>query len=426
MKITKIAIITVLAIVSIGAGIFFRLQNIVAPEPEHIKESISYDQETGNINILVVGIDDVEGGHRSDTLGLAAIDIDNKTVRFMSLPRDTRVQIPGHGWQKLNHAYAYGGVNLLQQTVINYLGLPINYYVLVNYESFPKIVDMIGGVDINVEKKLHYNDKAGKLFINIPKGLQHMDGKTALEYVRFRNDALGDIGRINRQQQFLKAVLGKIQSPEMLPKLPDFAKEILGLVNTNMSMTQAVQLTSYMRDISHENLAFFTLPGKAAYISNISYWLGDLSATSTLLTGPLPGKEALKESSEATEASATSVTTASDENIVSLIKKINMPIAILNGDGQAGLSKSASSLFQKAGIDVAYVGNAKHYDYHYSNIMYPIKKGQQAQENASVLSEICGISNMLVQGDETIVYVTLILGHDKDTVLNNLKSVDNK
>ncbi|MDD3707701.1 MAG: LytR C-terminal domain-containing protein, partial [Aminobacterium sp.] len=118
--------------------------------------------------------------------------------------------------------------------------------------------------------------------------------------------------------------------------------------------------------------------------------------------------------------------TASDENIVSLIKKINMPIAILNGDGQAGLSKSASSLFQKAGIDVAYVGNAKHYDYHYSNIMYPIKKGQQAQENASVLSEICGISNKLVQGDETIVYVTLILGHDKDTVLNNLKSVDNK
>lgn len=262
MKITKIAIITVLAILSIGAGIFFRLQNIVAPEPEHIKESISYDQETGNINILVVGIDDVEGGHRSDTLGLAAIDIDNKTVRFMSLPRDTRVQIPGHGWQKLNHAYAYGGVNLLQQTVINYLGLPINYYVLVNYESFPKIVDMIGGVDINVEKKLHYNDKAGKLFINIPKGLQHMDGKTALEYVRFRNDALGDIGRINRQQQFLKAVLGKIQSPEMLPKLPDFAKEILGLVNTNMSMTQAVQLTSYMRDISHENLAFLPCLGK--------------------------------------------------------------------------------------------------------------------------------------------------------------------
>ncbi|ADE56973.1 MULTISPECIES: LCP family protein [Aminobacterium] len=423
MKITKIALIATLAVLSIGAGVFFRLQNIVAPQPEHIKESISYDKETGNINVLVVGIDDVEGGHRSDTIGLATIDIDDKIVRFMSLPRDTRVQIPGHGWQKLNHAYAYGGTDLLRQTIINYLGLPINYHVLVNYESFPKIVDMIGGVEINVEKRLYYQDKAGKLFINIPKGLRQMNGKTALEYVRFRNDALGDIGRVQRQQQFIKAVMKKVQSPEMLPKLPDFAKEILNLVNTNMTMTQAVQLTSYLRDINTQNMAFFTLPGKAAYISNVSYWLGDLAAASTLLSGPLPGEESAAEEA-ATQTAA--IQTVEEQNLMELVKKLNMPIAILNGDGQAGLGKTASSYFQKAGIDVAYVGNAKHYDYHYSSIQYPTKKGDEAQQNANILKEICGISNQLVQVNETIAHVTLVLGHDKDTILNRVKNITTK
>ena len=250
-----------------------------------------------------------------------------------------------------------------------------------------------------------------------------MNGKTALEYVRFRNDALGDIGRVQRQQQFIKAVMKKVQSPEMLPKLPDFAKEILNLVNTNMTMTQAVQLTSYLRDINTQNMAFFTLPGKAAYISNVSYWLGDLAAASTLLSGPLPGEESAAEEA-ATQTAA--IQTVEEQNLMELVKKLNMPIAILNGDGQAGLGKTASSYFQKAGIDVAYVGNAKHYDYHYSSIQYPTKKGDEAQQNANILKEICGISNQLVQVNETIAHVTLVLGHDKDTILNRVKNITTK
>lgn len=428
MKITKIILISTLAILSAAAGIFFRLHDIVAPQPENIKESISYDQETGNINILVIGVDDVEGSQRSDTVGLAVIDIDDKTVRYMSLPRDTRVQIPGHGWQKLNHAYAYGGVELLQQTVVNYLGMPVNYYVLVNYESFPQIVNMIGGVEINVEKKLYYNDRAGNLHINIPKGLQNMNGKTALEYVRFRHDALGDIGRVQRQQQFIKAIMKKVQTPEMLPRLPDFAKQILDLVNTNLTMTQAVQLTSYLRDLRSENMAFFTLPGRAAYISNVSYWLGDLSVASTLLSGPIvqegdiPGQPSLDG-----DTVAPSLETASEQNLMDQVKKMTLPIAILNGDGEAGLSKKAASLLQKIGIDVAYTGNAKHYDYHYSSIVYPMNKNSaEMKQNALALQEMCGISNNLLKLDDSAVYVTLVLGHDKNTILNKLGALPHK
>ena len=110
------------------------------------------------------------GGRRADAIAFATIDIDNKIVRLMSIPRDTRVQIPGKGWDKINHAYAYGGVEKLKETVVNYIGLPVNYFLLVNYDSFPSVIDLIGGVEVDVERRMIYNDYAGKLFINILKG----------------------------------------------------------------------------------------------------------------------------------------------------------------------------------------------------------------------------------------------------------------
>ncbi|MBR0070266.1 MAG: LCP family protein, partial [Synergistaceae bacterium] len=139
----------------------------------------------GSVNVLIVGLDNVEGGSRTDAIALAIFDADNKALRIASIPRDSRVYIPGRSWDKINHAYVYGGIRLLRETLVNLTGIPIDYFVKVNYKSFPRIVDAIGGVDIYVEKRLHYNDYSGKLFINIQKGQQHMDGKTALGYVRF-------------------------------------------------------------------------------------------------------------------------------------------------------------------------------------------------------------------------------------------------
>ena len=145
-----------------------------------ISEQRQKDAAKGSVNVLVVGLDNVDGASRTDAIALAIFDADNMGLRIASIPRDSRVYIPGRSWDKINHAYVYGGINLLRETLVNLTGLPIDYFVKINYKSFPRIIDLLGGVDIYVEKKLYYTDYSGKLFINIPKGQQHLDGKTAL------------------------------------------------------------------------------------------------------------------------------------------------------------------------------------------------------------------------------------------------------
>jgi len=428
MKITRIIIMILVGIISAGAGSALKIQDIVQPEAKNIKKNIEHNEATGSINLLVVGIDDLEGIHRADTVGFSTIDIDNKIVRFMSIPRDTRVQISGHGWEKINHAYAYGDEKLLEKTLVNYLGMPINYHAVINFDNFPEIVDLLGGVYINVEKRLYYNDKAGNLHINIDRGMQHMDGKTALGYVRYRNDALGDIGRVKRQQKFIKALVDRMKSPDMISKLPKLTKEFLNLVNTNLSAGQAIQLASYLKDIPPQNMNFFTLPGKSAYISDVSYWIGDLTKASTLLSS-IPGEEKYISAENESEVSEESSITETDIIAkVQNLKKIKTAVAVLNGDGTPGLGKKMSVQLQKLGIDVAFIGNAKHFDYKYSNINYPEGNGQDAANtklSARALAEICNIPSSLVRPDDSAPYATIIIGHNYESIIEKLKELNN-
>jgi len=420
MKILKIAAILLLAVSSAFAGAAMRVRTFVDPKPQTIKESISFTEASGTANILLIGIDDVDGGRRADAIAFATIDIDHKIVRVMSIPRDTRVQIPGKGWDKINHAYAYGGVEKLRETVVNFLGLPVNYYVLVNYDTFPSIIDLIGGVEVDVERRMVYNDYAGKLFINIPKGFQKLDGKTALHYVRFRHDALGDIGRVKRQQEFIKAVLKKLQTPAMIPKIPELAQKAIEMVNFDMTPAQALQLASYLADLSGENLHFFTLPGKAAYISNLSYWIGDTTEASAMLTG-LPEKQAgetvsgdqvLKEQPEPSPDRSI--------DVESLIASMTTPVSVLNGAGSSGLGKEAATALQKIGIDVVHIGNAKHFDYRTTSIQVPEKGAEAVQKTAQALGEIAGVGKNLISRSPAVPHVTIIIGKDSEKVLQRL------
>lgn len=417
MKWKTILLFIFLGVLGAAAGGALRLWSFVEPVPETIKQNISYDEASGIIYILAIGVDDVQGGHRSDSIGIAAIDIDKKIVRFMSLPRDTRVEIPEHGWQKINHSYAFGKVPLLRQTVVNYLGIPINYHVLVNYESFPQIVDLVGGVDIVVDKKLFYVDNAQKLRIDIPKGPQHMNGKTALEFVRFRNDALGDIGRVKRQQDFVKAVLKKIQQPSILPRLPEIARQLVSIVDTNMPVAQAIQLASYLKDLTSDRIVFFTMPGKSAYIGNLSYWVGDLAEASMLLSGAISGDSA----KEIVSTISQDTSIQEDPSVQKdLLKSVKGSVAVLNGDGSKGVGKRFSQVLEKIGIDVGYTGNARHFDYHTTSIIYPLKSPASTIAIAQALARICGVDKRLVTAERAANAVTIIVGHDLENVLARL------
>jgi LCP family protein required for cell wall assembly len=386
MKLLKILIIVLLAISAGAAGAFLRLQPLISSSKEELKQNIDVNESLGTVNILIAGLDSTDGTERSDSLAIAVIDIDSKKVKIMSIPRDSRVRIPKRGWDKINHAYSYGGINLLKETTVNLLGLPINYYMVLNFKTFPAIIDLLGGVTIDVEKRLVYNDYSGKLFIDIPKGIRTLDGKTALEYVRFRNDSLSDLGRIGRQQKFAKEVFKKLQSPSILPKLPELVAETTKMINTDMSPIQAIQLASYLKDIQENDLKLFMMPGKASYVGALSYWIPDISAASVMLAD--------RHDNESPEDSI--VLKELREDIPLLLSKIKGKISILNGDGSKGLGKRASEELQHIGIDVGLTGNAKHFDYRSSCIMIPAGGNEGDMESAEALAALCGINKKLI------------------------------
>ena len=158
------------------------------------------------------------------------------------------------------------------------MGIDIDHYVLINTNSFVKIVDAIGGVDIDVEKRMFYEDPwddNGGLVIDLYPGQQHMDGKTAVTYVRYR-DSEGDIGRVKRQQAFMAACMDKVTSPEIVPRIPKIVREVIDAVETDMSLRQLLELAGALKAAQQNGLETDMVPGYPLYIDDISYWIPDV------------------------------------------------------------------------------------------------------------------------------------------------------
>ncbi len=187
-------------------------------------------ESSGRVNILLLGTGDAghPGSTLTDTIMVVSIDMSTKKVAMISIPRDLYVKIDKYGYSKINAANSYGesnnypggGVELARETVSKVLGIPIHYYVKVNFSGFKDIIDAIGGVDINVEKDLYdpyypTDDDKRLTVLNIKKGQQHMDGALALKYARSR-ETTSDFDRAKRQQQVLIAVKEKLLSTETL------------------------------------------------------------------------------------------------------------------------------------------------------------------------------------------------------------------
>ncbi len=410
----------------------------------------------GRINVLLIGEDNVEASRRSDTVAFVAIDVDNRNIRVLSLPRDTRVPIPGHGTQKLNHAFAYGGQELLRRTIENYIGTPIHYYVKIDYDNFPKLVDLIGGVDIYVGKAMKYRDRKQNLNINIPVGKHHMDGEMALKYVRFRHDPMGDIGRVRRQQQFLKAVLHKMYEPANLANFATLSQQITETLDTDMRPSETLQLCLFVKQLDKEidKIFFVMLNGQPETIDNLSYWVGDPRYAARFLNATTD--ELVSMDKEARLAGSqnpiTTITTAGDyspdndngaqktttagpsnalraaeaasptpEDVMSIVTSIPEAVAVLNGTGKAGMSQKVAEHLQKMGVDVVYTGNAKHFDYRTTNVIYPEKAGESTIKAAQLLAKLCGVSPTLTRRNALAVYPSLIVGHDYEKLLKLLE-----
>lgn len=246
---------------------------------------------TDKTTVMILGVDerdDDEG--RADTLMVATVDPKQKQVSLLSIPRDTRALLQG-SYDKINSAYAYGGWKLTRDVVEDLLDTPVDHYVLVNTRSFPRIIDAIGGIDLYVESRMYYVDEwddavPGGLVIDLYPGMQHMDGITAMSYVRYRDEE-GDIGRIARQQRFMSAVMDKVTSPAIVTKLPAVIRECMGAVETDLSFRQLLELAGSMKEAQGNGLLAEMLPGRPLYIDEVSYWVPDLTETRTRLASTL-------------------------------------------------------------------------------------------------------------------------------------------
>ena len=265
-------------VLAAAAGAFFAQSSLLSrPDRGHKEELLT---ATDKATIMIMGVDEREGDvGRSDTLMVATIDPIKNEASLLSIPRDTRVAIPRNGYDKINAAYAYGGEKLTQRTVEDFLGVRIDHYVIINTHAFQKIVDAIGGIDINVEKRMYYEDPwddDGGLIIDLRPGMQHMDGKTAVTYVRYRDEE-GDIGRVKRQQKFMRACVDAVTTPAILPRLPGIISSVIDSVKTDLSVRQMLEFIGTLKESQTKGLRTEMVPGRPLYIDEVSYWIPDMA-----------------------------------------------------------------------------------------------------------------------------------------------------
>lgn len=237
-------------------------------------------------NILFLGVDasnnpnDLWTGTRTDTIILVNIDPRTKSVNALSIPRDSKVYLPGdNGVNKINAAHAIGGIEMTKKTIEDTLGVHIDRYVMVHDSAVKEIVDAMDGLDIYVEKPMHYNDYSGNLHINFTKGDHHLNGQQSVEYLRFRHDALGDIGRTQRQQWLLRSLMNNLKQPSTITKIPDIISVAKKYVKTDMSFYEMSQYAALAKHIDMDKVEVAMLPGAPNQKGYISYWILDPEKT---------------------------------------------------------------------------------------------------------------------------------------------------
>jgi polyisoprenyl-teichoic acid--peptidoglycan teichoic acid transferase len=240
------------------------------------------------VNILVMGIDRVPPDSpeaargpfagRSDTMLLVRLNPTQDNVNVLTIPRDTLVEIPKHGEGKINSANALGGPLLAAEVVSKTLDYtPVDRYVRISTQAFRELVDLVGGVEVYVPKRMEYVDNTQKLKIDLQPGLQVLNGVQAEGFARYRHDELGDIGRAQRQQILLKALQKRLTNPMMLARLPQLYSVLQKYIDSDLSLGEMLALLQFGVQLQPHELKMVLLPGRfsAEGEYNASYWLMD-------------------------------------------------------------------------------------------------------------------------------------------------------
>ncbi|MDP2212134.1 MAG: LCP family protein [Candidatus Aquicultor sp.] len=341
------------------------------------------------VTFLLLG-SDTRGGENeqglSDTIMVLRVNPEKKIGYLISIPRDTRVEIPGKGKRKINAAYKYGGADLMVETVEDFLGLDINHYAVIDFQGFREIIDALGGIDIDVEKRL----VDSRHQIDIRPGYQHLDGVEALKYVRIRRGD-DDFGRIARQQKFLKAVMDKLLRVSSLLRIPQLADITSRNVTTDpeLGVTQMIGYGKIFKSLGRKNLHMVVVPGTPQVIGGGSYVVPDEGKLAWILERvradlPLELTEEEKEN-------------------------LNIRVEVQNGSGKAGIAHKMANKLGALNFKIHEVGNAQSFTYYDTQIIASEEKAELARRVQSKL----GFGRVVIEGPSSeTIDVLVIVGRD--------------
>ncbi|MBX9685665.1 MAG: LCP family protein [Candidatus Obscuribacterales bacterium] len=284
-----------LACALLGAGLGYIITLVY--RPQLLPPSLRLGGLSRPCTVLLLGVDVVYAGDRrhikadhtsfqgrSDTIMLSRFDPVKNSFTVLSIPRDTSCDIPGHGRQKINGANAIGGEQLAIDSVAALTGIKADHYVLLNVHGLVELVDALGGVTVNIPKRMRYRDRSAKLNINLDAGPYTLNGTEAMGFVRFRHDALGDIGRVQRQELFIQAVLDKALSPTSWAKVPELLTIAQKHVKTDLDLTQIMKILTFVRGVPKTQQHMVMLPGN---FSGSGDWAVDQDELNKVVAGML-------------------------------------------------------------------------------------------------------------------------------------------
>ncbi|MEP0871992.1 MULTISPECIES: LCP family protein [Trichocoleus] len=389
-------VLTTTVSASIGASVALLTPLAPSSSPEEQNVSLNNLWQKGlqykvsrPVNILVMGVDRVPGvtgnssevfDGRSDTMLLLHVDPKAQSVSMLSIPRDTQVEIPGIGITKVNQANASGGPALTARVVSRTLNdVPIDRYVRVSTDAFREIVDLLGGVDVFVPTPMAYVDQTQKLKIDLAQGWQTLNGEQAEGFARFRNDAYGDIGRVQRQQALIKALRDRLTSPSVLPRLPKAIRIMRKYIDTNLSLEEMLSLIGFGLNLERDQLKMVMLPGRFSqadeYIA--SYWLMDDRGRDRVMR-------------EFFKIDSSGLALDNQYRLASDSAPQGLRIAIQNASGQPDLGSRVAQLLENQGFPNVYI--VQDWPDHQRQTQIIVQQGDL--EGAAVLKKAIGLGNI--------------------------------
>lgn len=392
----KLLFFVLLFILGMGIYIFYNLSRL-NDNSEKLESSIPKNKDF--VNILAMGVDigdpkNPNDPKRTDTMMLINYNVKKDRLSIVSIPRDTYIEVNGNS-KKINQAHAIGGVKEAVNEVEKLLNIKVDYYGKIDYSGFRKLVDSIGGIDMEITRNMKYDDYAQDLHIDFKKGTTvHMDGKKAEEFFRWRknNDGTGfvdgDIGRIGNQHEFINKVFEKVKSPAIIPRIPSIISTLPEYVETNMSTKDMLSYALSFSKVKNENMYVKTLAGEGKYIKGVSYFIYD------------------------PKASADIISLISDVNYTNFARE-KLKIKILNQTNKVGLAKDFSDHICEKGYINATTGNITGDD-KTKIVFYGMDK-----DTAKIIMKDFNINNVEFKDEKKDKFdMVILLGYDHDYINN--------